>query len=97
MITTLVLLGQVLELKARSRTSSALRELLNLAPPIAHRLQNNIEENISLGEVQVGDFLRVRPGEKVPVDGVVIQGATARMNPWFQESPCRFENKPVIA
>jgi len=52
MITTLVLLGQVLELKARSRTSSALRELLNLAPPIAHRLQNNIEENISLGEVK---------------------------------------------
>ena len=76
-ITVLVLLGQVLELRARSSTSSALQELLNLSPPIAHRVQDNAEENIPLQHVQVGDFLRVRPGEKVPVDGVVIQGATA--------------------
>jgi len=77
MITTLVLLGQVMELRARAGTSSSLRELLNLVPPVAHHLKDNIEENIPLGEVHVGDFLRVRPGEKVPVDGVVIQGATA--------------------
>lgn len=74
-ITTLVLLGQVLELKARSQTSSAIRQLLELAPPIARRLSDDgSEEDISLELVRAGDRLRVRPGEKVPVDGVVLDG-----------------------
>ncbi len=76
-ITTLVLLGQVLELRARSQTSSAIKELLNLAPKTAHRIvENGEEEVIPLDRVQVGDHLRVRPGEKVPVDGVVLNGAS---------------------
>lgn len=74
-ITTLVLLGQVLELKAREQTGSAIRALLNLAPESAHRLLNDgTEEEVSLNEVHVGDLLRVRPGEKIPVDGVVEEG-----------------------
>ena len=74
-ITTLVLLGQVLELTARSKTNSAIKTLLNLAPKIAHRLDSNgLEENINLEDVVVGDTLRVKPGEKTPVDGVVIYG-----------------------
>ncbi|MEK6334301.1 MAG: copper-translocating P-type ATPase, partial [Acidobacteriota bacterium] len=77
-ITTLVLLGQVLELKARSQTSGALKALLGLAPKSARRLTHDgREEDVSLDQVQVGDRLRVRPGEKVPVDGVVIEGTSA--------------------
>ncbi len=77
-ITTLVLLGQVLELRARSRTSSAIRALLHLAPKTARRLQpDGTEEDILLEHVVPGDQLRVRPGEKVPVDGVVLEGASA--------------------
>lgn len=76
-ITTLVLLGQVLELKARGQTSSALRSLLELAPPVATRIaENGTEAEVSLEEVQAGDRLRVRPGEKVPVDGVLLKGAS---------------------
>ena len=73
-ITTLVLVGQVLELRARSQTSSALRSLLNLAPKTARRLENGQELDVPLEHVQRGDRLRVRPGEKVPVDGVVLEG-----------------------
>ena len=77
-ITTLVLLGQVLELRARSRTGSALRALLGLAPKTARRLvDDGSEDDVPLEHVQVGDRLRVRPGEKVPVDGVVLDGAAA--------------------
>jgi P-type Cu+ transporter len=77
-ITTLVLLGQVLELRARAKTSSAIRALLDLAPQIAHRLdQNSRESDALLDQVQTGDRLRVRPGERVPVDGVVLDGASA--------------------
>jgi Cu+-exporting ATPase len=77
-ITTLVLLGQVLELKARSRTSGAIRALLELAPPLARRLSaDGSEAEVSLEELAVGDRLRVRPGEKVPVDGVVESGSSA--------------------
>ncbi|MBI4462394.1 MAG: heavy metal translocating P-type ATPase [Acidobacteria bacterium] len=77
-ITTLVLLGQVLELRARSRTSSAIRALLGLAPKTARRLrEDGTEEDIPLDRVQVGDRLRVRPGEKVPVDGVVLEGSSS--------------------
>lgn len=77
-ITTLVLLGQVLELKARSATSGAIRALLELTPPTALRLgDDGSEQEISLGEVAADDRLRVRPGEKVPVDGEIINGRTS--------------------
>ncbi|MHC4919039.1 MAG: copper-transporting P-type ATPase [Planctomycetota bacterium] len=77
-IVTLVLLGQVLELKARSRTSSAIRSLLELAPSTARRLlPGDKEEDVPICHVHVGDRLRVRPGEKVPVDGRVLEGTTA--------------------
>jgi len=77
-ITTLVLLGQVLELRARSRTSSALKALLHLAPATARVVcDDGAEEDAPLCEVKRGDRLRVRPGERVPVDGVVLEGASA--------------------
>ncbi len=74
-ITTLVLLGQVLELKAREQTGSAIRALLKLAPENAHRIkEGGSEEEITLDQVEVGDLLRVRPGEKIPVDGEIQEG-----------------------
>ena len=77
-ILSLTLLGQILELRARSRTSAALRALLGLAPPSARRLlPDGREEDVPLAHVHVGDRLRVRPGEKVPVDGIVLEGASA--------------------
>jgi Cu+-exporting ATPase len=76
-IVTLVLLGQVLELQARSRTGVAIRALLNLAPRTARVLRENGEEDIPLEQVKVGDRLRVRPGEKIPVDGVVLEGSSS--------------------
>jgi Cu+-exporting ATPase len=77
-IVTLVLLGQVLELRARGRTSAAIRQLLELAPKTARRLRDDgSEEDVSLPDVHPGDRVRVRPGEKVPVDGVVLQGTSA--------------------
>ena len=76
-IVTLVLLGQVLELRARSQTGSAIKALLGLAPKTARRLrQDGNEEDVPLDQVHVGDRLRVRPGEKVPVDGVVLEGSS---------------------
>jgi Cu+-exporting ATPase len=77
-IVTLVLLGQVLELRARSRTSDAIKKLLGLAPKTARRLRaDDSEEDVALDEVHPGDRLRVRPGEKVPVDGVVLDGSSS--------------------
>jgi Cu+-exporting ATPase len=77
-ITTLVLLGQVLELRARSKTSKAIKALLGLAPKTARLLRDDgTETDVPLERVQVGDRLRVRPGEKIPVDGVVLEGATS--------------------
>ena len=73
-ITTLVLLGQVLELRARAATGKAIRALLGLAPKTARRVRDGIEEDVPLSDVHVGDLLRIRPGEKVPVDGVVVEG-----------------------
>lgn len=73
-IISLVLLGQVMELRARSQTSTAIRALLGLAPKTARKVQDGSESDIPLGDVKVGDRLRVRPGEKVPVDGVVEEG-----------------------
>ena len=76
-ITVLVLLGQVLELRARSRTGSAIRALLQLAPAVARRITDAEEEEIPLDRVRPGDLLRVRPGDKVPVDGVVREGLSS--------------------
>lgn len=77
-ITTLVLLGQVLELRARSQTNSAIKALLGLAPKTARLVkEDGQEEDVPLERVQVGDSVRVRPGEKVPVDGVVVEGGSS--------------------
>jgi P-type Cu+ transporter len=77
-IVTLILLGQVLELRARSQTSTALKQLLGLAPKFARLIeQNGNEQDVPLDSVQVGDRLRVRPGEKVPADGVVLEGQSS--------------------
>jgi Cu+-exporting ATPase len=76
MITVLVLLGQVLELRARGRTGHAIRSLLDLTPPTARVVTNGNENELPLSQVKVGDHLRVRPGEKVPVDGGVLEGGT---------------------
>jgi Cu+-exporting ATPase len=73
-IVTLVLLGQVLELRARSRTGAAIRALLDLSPRTARLLVDGTEKDIPLDQVKVGDLIRVRPGEKIPVDGVVLEG-----------------------
>ncbi|MGH8278363.1 MAG: heavy metal translocating P-type ATPase [Gammaproteobacteria bacterium] len=90
-IVVLVLLGEVLQMRARHSTSQAIRALLNLAPPVAHRLlDGGREEDVALAEVRVGDRLRVRPGDKVPVDGVVVEGASA-----VDESMVTGESLPV--
>ena len=90
-IVTLVLLGQVLELRARAQTSSAIRALLALAPPTALRVgADGSEQEVPLAEVRPGDRLRVRPGEKIPVDGRVIDGASA-----VDESMVTGESLPV--
>ena len=92
MITTLVLLGQVLELKAREQTGSAIRALLQLAPQHAHRImENGDEEEVALNAVHQGDLLRVRPGEKIPVDGEVVEGQS-----YVDESMITGEPMPIV-
>ncbi len=93
-IVTLVLLGQVLELKARSKTGAAIRALLGLAPKTARRVLNGTEEDIPLGQVNPGDLLRVRPGEKIPVDGMVIEGSSAIDESMLTGEPIPIEKKP---
>src|SRR3546814_4248806 len=74
-ITVLVLLGQVLELRARETTSGAIRALLDLTPKLARRVRSDgSDEEVALEDVAVGDMLRIRPGEKVPVDGIILEG-----------------------
>jgi Cu+-exporting ATPase len=90
-ITVLVLLGQVMELKARSRTGSAIRALLNLAPQKARLVgRDGSEQDVSLEQIQKGDKIRVRPGEKIPVDGVVLEGSSS-----VDESMVTGESIPV--
>jgi Cu+-exporting ATPase len=94
-IVTLVLLGQVLELKARSRTSAAIKALLGLAPKTARRLEEDgSEADIPLDQVQPGDRLRIRPGEKVPVDGVVLEGNSAVDEAMITGEPIPAEKTP---
>jgi Cu+-exporting ATPase len=94
-ITVLVLLGQVLELKARGRTSAAIKALLGLAPKTARRLNaDGTEEDVPLAHVHVGDRLRVRPGEKVPVDGVVLEGRSAVDESMITGEPIPVEKAP---
>ena len=77
-ITSLVLLGQVLELRARSQTGAAIKALLGLAPATARRVDpSGHEEDVPLEQVKVGDILRVRPGQKIPVDGIVVEGSSS--------------------
>lgn len=89
-ITTLVLLGQVMELKARSRTSGAIKALLARGAKHAHKLHNGKEEDVSVEALHIGDLLRVKPGEKIPVDGVLIEG-----NSYVDESMITGEPIPV--
>lgn len=89
-ILTLVLLGQVLELRAHSKTNTAIRALLQLVPPVARRVRNGTEREIPLEEVVVGDLLKVRPGEKIPVDGVIQDGKAV-----IDESMITGESMPV--
>ncbi len=89
-ITVLVLLGQVLELRARERTSGAIRALLGLAPKTARRIAVNGDEDVAIDAIAVGDLLRVRPGEKIPVDGVVTEGRSS-----VDESMVTGESMPV--
>jgi Cu+-exporting ATPase len=93
-ITALVLLGQVLELRARSRTGAAIRALLGLAPKTARRIIGNREEDVPLDQVQKGDFLRVRPGEKIPVDGTVREGSSSVDESMITGEPIPVEKKP---
>src|SRR3989440_1437635 len=94
-ITTLVLLGQVIELRARSQTSSAIKALLGLTPKTARRLRDDGgEEDVSLDEVRPGDRLRVRPGERVPVDGVVLEGTSVVDESMVTGEPIPVEKAP---
>ena len=99
-IVTLVLLGQVLELRARSQTGTAIKALLGLAPKTAHRIrEDGQEEEVPLEHVHVSDRLRVRPGEKIPVDGVVLEGSSAVDESMITGEPIpveKFANDPVV-
>jgi Cu+-exporting ATPase len=94
-ITTLVLLGQVLELRARSATGEAIRALLGLAPKEARRVKDDgTEEDVPLEHVHVGDLLRIRPGEKVPVDGIVVEGHSSVDESMISGEPVPVEKLP---
>ena len=93
-IITLVLLGQWLELKARHRTGAAIRELLSLAPPLARVVRDGRELEVPLDEVRVGDILRVRPGEKVPVDGRLTEGESSVEEAMITGEPMPVEKRP---
>ncbi len=89
-ITLLILLGQILEIKARKNTSNAIEALIKLTPTIAHRITQNGEEEISVDQIKIGDLLRGRPGEKIPADGEIIEGVSN-----IDESMITGESMPV--
>lgn len=91
MITVLVILGQLLEAKARNQTGQAIKALLGLAAKNAHRIRNGKEEEVSIDAVQIGDLLRVRPGEKIPLDGIIVEGKST-----IDESMISGEATPVV-
>jgi Cu+-exporting ATPase len=93
-ITTLVLLGQVLELRARHQTGTAIRELLQLAPKTARVVRDGVDQDVPLEDVRVGDLCRVRPGERIPVDGVVVEGRTAVDEAMVTGEPLPAEKEP---
>lgn len=94
-IITLVLLGEWLELRARGRTSAAIRQLLELAPKIAHRVRpDGSEQDVPLTDIHVGDHLNVRPGEKIPVDGSVLIGQTTIDESMLTGEPMPVDKKP---
>jgi Cu+-exporting ATPase len=94
MIVTLVLLGQVLELRARTRTGAAIRALLGLAPKTARRVEAGAEVDVPLEHVRVGDRLRIRPGEKVPVDGRVLEGESTIDESMISGEPMPVDKRP---
>ncbi|HUG90336.1 MAG TPA: heavy metal translocating P-type ATPase [Planctomycetaceae bacterium] len=93
-IVTLVLLGQVLELRARRKTGSAIRELLSLAPPTARVVRDGEERDVPLDAVRVGDLVRVRPGEKIPVDGMLAEGTSNVDESMLTGEPLPVEKRP---
>jgi Cu+-exporting ATPase len=93
-VTVLILLGQVLEQKARGRTSDAIRRLLGLAPKTARRVRDGHDEDVPLADIRPGDLLRVRPGEKIPVDGVVVEGHSSVDESMISGEPISVEKGP---
>ena len=93
-IITLVLLGQVLELRARRQTGTAIRELMTLVPAEAHVVRDGQEQDTPLDNVHVGDLLRVRPGEKIPVDGVITEGRSTVDESMLTGEPIPVEKLP---
>ena len=95
-IISLTLLGQILELKARSKTSAAIKSLLNLSPKTARRINpGGAEEDVPISHVHLGDMLRIRPGEKVPVDGVVVEGSSAVDESMLTGEPMPVTKRPA--
>lgn len=92
-ILTLVIFGQMLEAKAHQKTGNAIKELMNLSPKEAHLIQNNVEKNILISEVKIGDILKVKPGEKIPVDGEIIEGNTTIDESMITGEPIPAEKK----
>src|SRR6266850_1061364 len=93
-IVTLVSVGEVMQLRAMGQTSHAIRQLLALAPAMALRIENGVEKEIPLSEVRVGDRLRVRPGEKIPVDGSVVEGSSNVDESMVTGEPLSVPKKP---
>ena len=94
-ITVLVLLGQLLEAKARNRTGKAIRALLGLAAKTAYRIRDGMEEKVTVDQIEKGDILRVRPGEKIPVDGVIVDGKSSVDEPMITGEPMPVEKGPA--
>lgn len=92
-ILTLVIFGQMLEAKAHQKTGNAIKELMNLAPAEAHLMKGTLEENIPLAEIKMGDILRVKPGEKIPVDGEITEGNTTIDESMITGEPISAEKK----